>query len=96
MRLWKRLDHDVAGIVCIECGLVQQEAILLVDGHALRIARVVDHEPAHAEAERRLLKAGGTPGAQHSSKSLHRVLCSVKLNRQENANHRYALTFTGE
>jgi hypothetical protein len=54
MRLWKRLDHDAAGIVCIECGLSQQEAILLVDGHALRIARVVDHEPARAEAERRL------------------------------------------
>jgi len=54
MRLWKRLDHDAAGIVCVECGLSQQEAILLVDGHALRIARVVDHEPARAEAERRL------------------------------------------
>lgn len=57
MRLWKRLNHGVAGVVRIECRLIEQEAILLVDGHALCVARVVHHEPARAEAERRLALA---------------------------------------
>ena len=92
MRLWKRLDHDAAGIVFIECGLSQQEAILLVDGHALRIARVVDHEPARAEAERRLpedhvaetVNVVHSPPCRRNSRrtglvqGVHRVLCSVK------------------
>jgi transposase InsO family protein len=44
----------VTSVVSVEPRIVEQEAILLMDGHALSVERVVDHEPPHAEVERRL------------------------------------------
>src|SRR5688500_7534188 len=47
-------NNRVTGIVSVEPRVVEQEPILLMDGHALPVERVVDHEPPHAEVERRL------------------------------------------
>ena len=44
-------NHRVTSVISVEARVVEQEAILLMDGHALPVERVVDHEPPHAEVE---------------------------------------------
>ena len=56
MRLLKRLDKCVAGVVGVEPRIIEPEPILLVEGHALLVARVVHDVPPDAEVERRFLE----------------------------------------